>query len=182
MNTKKEILNPGDPRNTALLIIDVQQGLFEKNTPIYQTEKLIENILNLIHRAHETKAPVVFIQHCDHRSLIKGTASWQLHPSLIPLSEDWQVIKEHGNAFEETNLCEMLKSHGIGRIVVCGLVTHGCIKSTCFGGLEEGFQVTLAGNAHSSFSGDAVAMIIKWNKALAEIGVIVNDSAEIRFD
>ena len=114
--------------------------------------------------------------------MIKGSDYWQLHPSLIPLSEDWQVFKEHGNAFEETNLCEILKSHGIGRIVVCGLVTHGCVKSTCLGGLEEGFQVILAGNAHSSFSGEAAAMIVKWNKALAENGVIVKDPSEIRFD
>ena len=181
MSAKKEIPNPGDPWKCALLIIDVQRELFEKSTPIYQADQLIANILDLVERAHQAQAPVVYIQHNAKNYLVKGSESWQLHPKLALKPEDGQVLKEHGNAFEKTNLGELLTARGVGRIVAAGLVTHGCVKSTCLGALELGYQVVLAGDAHSSYNSDAAAMIIKWNKALAEQGVQVKDSAQINF-
>jgi len=61
------------------------------------------------------------------------------------------------------------------------MVTHGCVKSTCLGALELGYQAVLAGDAHSSYNVDAAAMIAKWNRQLAEQGVAVMDSAQISF-
>ena len=120
--------------NTALLVIDVQQGLFQKSTPIYQADKLIANITALVEQAHRTGIPVVYVQHSDKRALIQGSPEWQLHPELQPLDTDILVFKQHGNAFEETNLGEVLESQKVGRVVAMGLVTHGCVKATCLGG------------------------------------------------
>ena len=181
MADKKGIPNPGDPQKCALLIIDVQRELFEKSTPVYQAEKLMENILGLVDRAHQAQAPVIYIQHNSKNYLVKGSESWQLHPKLSPKPEDGQVSKEHGNAFEKTDLGELLAARGVGRVVAAGLVTHGCVKSTCLGALELGYQVVLAGDAHSSYNADAPAMITKWNQQLAEQGVQVKDSAQISF-
>ena len=181
MTANKTIPNPGDPRKCTLLIIDVQRELFEKSTPIYQSDQLIANILDLVDRAHQEQAPVVYIQHNAKNYLVKGSDSWQLHPKLAPKPGDGQVFKEHGNAFEKTNLGDLLAAHGVGRVVAAGLVTHGCVKSTCLGALELGYQVVLAGDAHSSYNADAPAMIAKWNKALAEQGVVVTDSSTHQF-
>ena len=182
MAAKKEIPNPGDPRRSALLIIDVQRELFEKSTPVYQADQLITHILELADRAHQAQAPVIYIQHNSKNYLVKGSESWQLHPKLAPKPEDGKVFKEHGNAFEKTNLAEMLAEQGVGRVVAAGLVTHGCVKSTCLGALELGYQVVLAGDSHSSYNSDAASMIVKWNQQLAEQGVEVKDSAHISFD
>ena len=38
----------GDRSNTALLVIDVQQGLFERSTPIYKADQVLENIHMLV--------------------------------------------------------------------------------------------------------------------------------------
>jgi nicotinamidase-related amidase len=90
-------------------------------------------------------------------------------------------MKEKGNAFENTKLKQLLAERGVGSVVICGMVTHGCVKNTCLGALAEGYQVTLAGDAHSSYSKDAAALIEKWNAALAEAGVRVVKSAAISF-
>ncbi len=181
MVSKKIKPNPGDPEKTVLLIIDVQRGLFAQSTPIYNEDRLIGNILDLADRAHQAGAPVVYIQHCGEESLIKGTEDWQLHPRLDPQPGDWSVFKEHGNAFEDTNLRELLVSRHIGRVVACGLVTHGCVKNTCLGGLAEGYPIVLASDAHSNYSKDAPKIIEKWNKQLTEKGVIVLRTADIDF-
>jgi nicotinamidase-related amidase len=182
MKSKPLKLNPGDPQKSVLLVIDVQREMFEQKTPIYQAELLLENILTLIDKAHAAHAPVIYIQHNAEDFLIKGSEGWHLHPKLDPQPDDWKIFKEHSSAFEEAELGELLTSLGVGRLVIVGLVTHGCVKNNCLGGLKVGYHVVLAGDAHSSYSKDAQALIDKWNTTLAAQGVVVMKTAEINFN
>lgn len=150
--------------NTALLLIDVQRELFEKSTPIYKADTLLENICDLIERAHNAGVPVVFIQHSSDKILLRGTDGWQLHPRLQPRAVDTIVEKHHGNAFEKTELKTVLDSLNVEKLVLAGLVTHGCVKATCLGALKLGYAVTLAKDAHSNFSPKAPELISQWNE------------------
>ena len=167
--------------NAALLVIDVQQGLFKKSTPIYRPHELLENINLLVERAHAVAAPVVYVQHSAAKQLVKGSPDWQLHPDLRPLRLDFIVHKEHGNAFIATPLQDILQARGVQSVVICGLVTHGCVRATCLGALELGYRVLLAGDAHSSYSKDAARLVEEWNQKLAGLGVAVKSSGEIEF-
>jgi len=166
---------------TALLVIDVQHGLFRKSTPIYRAEPLLNTIATLIDRAHAAGALVVYIQHASDKVLPFGSADWQLHPRLHPGEGDLVVHKQHGNAFEDTSLHAELAGRGVGRVVVTGLVTHGCIKATCLGGLELGYEVVLAEDGHSSYSKDAARLIEEWNRKLSEAGAVVAPASQIAF-
>ena len=177
----KKIVVPkiqGGP-HTALLVIDVQWGLFRQKTPIYQAEQLLKNIHTLVRNAHQAGALVVYVQHSSERSLVLGSSAWQLHPKLSPLPDELRVEKLQGNAFEGTPLMEELEASQVGRVVVCGLVTQGCVKATTIGALELGYQVVLAGDTHSSYSKDAAKLIAPWNATLAEAGAEVHPAAEI---
>lgn len=167
--------------NTALLVIDVQQGLFRKSTPIYEAEQLLENINLLVDRAHGENVPVFYIQHSDNRSLVKGSHDWQLHPELHPQRIDNILHKQHGNAFEGTNLDELLKSKNINHLVVAGLITHGCVKATCLGARQLGYGVTLVQDGHSSYSKEAARLIEEWNQKLNAQGCGLKLTSEIEF-
>lgn len=167
--------------NTALLIIDVQHGLFRKSTPIYKSEELLENINLLVDRAHSTGISVFYIQHSDTKHLVKGSLEWQLHPELQPQRIDAIIHKKHGNAFEDTNLEQMLKSKNITHLVIMGLVTHGCVKATCLGARQLGYNVTLVKDGHSSYSKDAARLIEEWNGKLGALGCALIAAAEINF-
>ncbi|HNT24043.1 MAG TPA: cysteine hydrolase family protein [Anaerolineales bacterium] len=169
------------PQNTALLVIDVQQELFQKSTKIYQAEALLANINTLVERAHRGGAPVVYIQHSSDRILLKGSPGWELHEQLRPLPEDPIVYKEHGNAFEDTNLAEILQGKHITRLVITGLVTHGCVNATVMGALELGYQVTLVKDAHSSYSKDAAKRIEELHQKLSATKAEVKPTQEITF-
>jgi nicotinamidase-related amidase len=75
--------------------------------------------------------------------------------------------KQHGSAFQSTDLASSLNDLKITTVVVCGLTTHGCIKATCIDAHNNGFHVVLASDAHSSFSKDAESLIVKWNEKLS---------------
>jgi len=53
------------PNEIALLVIDVQKGLFERSTSIHQADQVLANIKTLIGRARRADGPVIFIQHSN---------------------------------------------------------------------------------------------------------------------
>jgi nicotinamidase-related amidase len=172
-------MNTDQSLKTALLVIDVQNGLFNKNTPIYKANELLNTIHALVNRAHQAGVLVVYIQHSDDRMLVWGTPDWQIHPYIQPSEGDLRIHKKHGNAFEGTPLETELRTRGIQRLVMTGLVTHGCVKATCLGGRELGYPVVLVQDGHSSFSKDAARLIVEWNEKLAGRGVQLCPAADI---
>jgi nicotinamidase-related amidase len=166
---------------SALLVIDVQQGLFRKSTPIYKAEELLENINLLVERAHADEVPVFYVQHSDNRTLVKGSQDWQLNSELHPQRVDSIIHKLHGNAFEDTSLDTILKSRNISSLVVAGLVTHGCVKATCLGARQLGYSVILVKDGHSSYSKEAARLMEEWNQKLNAQGCELKSTSEIEF-
>jgi nicotinamidase-related amidase len=62
-----------------------------------------------------------------------------------------------------------------------GLVTHGCVKATCLGALQLGYDVTLVKDGHSSYSKDASRLIEEWNQKLNAQGCELKVASEIDF-
>lgn len=157
-----------DPQETALLVIDVQTGLFHRSRPIFRAEALLETINGLSSRFRSAGAAVVFIQHANKGMLRYGTPDWQLHEELLVEEEDIRIEKEHGNAFEETRLGEAMNTRGILNLVITGLVTHGCVRATCEGAFVLGYRTILVEDAHSNYHEQAETLIQEWNEKLSQ--------------
>lgn len=177
--TPKEI--PATHNQSALLVIDVQQALFEKRIPIYQAETLLAKINRLVEQAHQAGVLVVYVQHSGKGDLARGEPGWQLHPAMQPTAGDVLIHKQHGNAFEGTELAQELDAHLVGKLLITGLVTHGCVKATCQGALDLGYQTTLVGDAHSSYSEKAAELIAELNQKMQEMGAILSYVEEVSF-
>jgi len=176
-----KLLTDEESEINALLVIDVQKGLFNKTIPIFKSDVLLRNITKLVEKAHENHVPVIYIQHSNDSFLAYGSDGWQLHAGIKPTDKDFLIHKKHGNAFEETSLGNLLQSQSVNSLVITGLVTHGCVKATSLGALELGYQVTLVEDGHSNYSKDAPDLIEKWNQKLSENGVVVKSAEEIKF-
>jgi nicotinamidase-related amidase len=170
-----------DQDNVALLVIDVQRGLFERPNPVHKAEELLQNINSLVDRAHAANVPVFYIQHSGEEILLKGSPGWQFHAGLHPLVMDSIVHKRHGNAFEETSLDEALKARNVTSLVLTGLVSHGCVKATCLGALDLGYKVILVKDAHSNLSKQAAKIIAGLNQKMSLKGVALQATSEISF-
>ena len=169
-------------RHTTLLVIDVQQGLFQKTTPLYRAREVLANINLLVERAHAAHAPVVYIQHSTEKNLVEGTDEWKLHPAMQPEPRDIMIRKHHGNAFEDTPLKEKLDALHVDRVVVTGLVSNGCVNATCNGAHELGYDTVLVSDAHSTYREDAEAVVTEYNARLSAGGVVrLQTTAEVSF-
>lgn len=170
-----------DHSHTALLVIDVQQALFEKSTPVHHADELLQTVNDLIRRAREAGAPVIFIQHANDSFLAKDSAGWQLHPALKPDACDLTIHKRHGDAFQDTTLRHELDSRAIRTLIVTGLVSEGCVRATALGGHKLGYHMVLVQDGHSSFHKQAASRIEEWNQKLADQGLDVIPAKDIGF-
>jgi len=132
--------------NTALLVIDVQNGVVAGN---HERDAVVANVDALVQKARQADVPVVWVQHSDDH-LHEGSDEWQIVPELAPGDDEPLIKKNYGDAFEATNLEDVLSDFGVGRLVVAGAQTDACIRSTLHGALVRGYDATLVSDAHTT--------------------------------
>ncbi len=162
-------------------MIDVQRALFTRPNPIYKANQLIEAINLIVDRSHLFGVKVIYIQHANQSFLKEGTEGWQFHPGLTRGERDSQIQKKQGNAFLDTPLQSELEARGIQNLLITGLVTQGCVKATCLGGLELGYRVFLIEDGHSNYHQEAAAVIEKCQNELELAGVEIVSADRIVF-
>ncbi|PWD51783.1 cysteine hydrolase [Serinibacter arcticus] len=135
-----------DRPRTALLVVDVQQGVVDG---AHERDAVVSRIATLVERARAAGTPVVWVQHSDDE-LEAGSPAWQYVPELSRLDSEPLVAKRYGDSFEDTTLEGELASAGVGHLVVAGAESDACIRSTIHGAFTRGYDVTLVGDAHTA--------------------------------
>jgi nicotinamidase-related amidase len=131
---------------TALLVVDVQNDVVGG---AWERDAVVGRIAALVARARDEAVPVVWVQH-DDQGMPVGSHAWQVVDELLPLDDEARVQKQHGDAFEGTDLESVLSGLGVGRLVVAGAETDACIRSTIHGAFARGYDTVLVGDAHTS--------------------------------
>jgi len=100
-----------DRPNTALIVIDVQNGVV---ADAHQRDAVVANIGTLVDKARAEGVPVVWVQHSDD-DLVRGSDEWQYVPELSLLGSEPLIHKTFGDSFEDTDLEDVLAEVGVGR-------------------------------------------------------------------
>jgi nicotinamidase-related amidase len=132
--------------NSALLVIDVQQGVVER---AHDRDAVVANIGRLVDKARAEQAPVVWVQH-ESEQLVKDGDAWRIVPELAPGEAEPRVAKRYGDAFEATDLERLLAERGVGRLLVAGAQTDACVRATLHGAFVRGYDATLVSDAHTT--------------------------------
>lgn len=137
--------------NTALLVIDVQQGLCEGEHDAFESQQVIRRINQVADRARAAGALVVFVQHESNAGYLEfGTDSWQLARGLEVKATDLRIRKTSPDSFHRTELEQVLKDNGVTDLVVCGMHTEFCVDTTTRRALALGYPVILVEDAHTT--------------------------------
>ncbi|WUJ69748.1 isochorismatase family protein [Kribbella soli] len=135
-----------DRPNTALLVVDVQNGVVAE---AHERDQVVANISTLVGKARAGGVPVVWVQHSSE-NLVKDSDQWQFVPELSRDGSEALVHKTFPDSFEATDLEDVLARAGIGHLIVSGAQTDECIRSTIHGAFVRGYDVTLVGDAHTT--------------------------------
>jgi Isochorismatase family len=74
-------------------------------------------------------------------------AQFEPHAGDVVAVEHWC-----SSGFANTDLDLQLKRHGIGRVIVMGLIAHTCVEAKVCYGAELGYEVTMVKEATASYS------------------------------
>ncbi|HEX3567903.1 MAG TPA: isochorismatase family protein, partial [Acidimicrobiales bacterium] len=135
-----------DRPNTALLVVDVQNGAVGH---AFNRDAVVANINSLVGRARTAGVPVIWVQHSDE-GMPRDSDAWQYVAELEMGPDEPVVHKSYGDSFEETDLEEVLAQRGVGQLIVTGAQTDACIRSTLHGAIVRGYDATLVGDAHTT--------------------------------
>jgi nicotinamidase-related amidase len=143
---------------TAILVIDVQQGLCVGPGAAHDCAGTIRRINTVTQRARAAGAPVIFIQHESRTGYLEhGSPDWQLATGLEAQAADLRVRKTTPDAFLGTDLHLLLLERGIQELVVCGMHSEFCVDTTTRKALALGYPVVLIADGHTSAGNQAIS-------------------------
>ncbi len=175
---------------SALLIIDVQQGLFDAEPAPYEAQQVITRINQLSAQARSQQVPVIWVQHeAPDTALSFQSPAWQLHPDLQTADGDIVVRKTTPDSFLHTDLQQHLQNLGVDQLIICGYASEFCIDTTTRRAAGLAYPVTLVADAHTTIDkAHASAAVIRQHEnaslaAIRSFGVKISaiPSAEISF-
>jgi nicotinamidase-related amidase len=153
-----------DPKKTALVLIDLQNGIVGRDTRPYAAGEVIERSRRLAEAFRAQAAPVVYVRVLMSDLLALPSDEAMYLPKDIPASAseiaesagmqsgDLLITKRHWGAFAQTDLEQQLRSRGIGTIVLAGIATNMGVESTLRQGTGLGFSFVTVEDACSTFS------------------------------
>ncbi|SFL06221.1 Nicotinamidase-related amidase [Paenibacillus sp. 1_12] len=167
--------------DTALLIIDVQAGMFSESPPVHQGELLISTINKLIRKARDADIQIVYVQHNESKGklLEHGAKGWEIHPEIAPSEQDVKIQKYTPDSFHNTNLQAELDLREIKKLYITGIQSEVCVDTTCRRAFSLGYEVTLIKDAHSTWDTNilnAVQIIEHHNSVLTWFAKLTNSS------
>lgn len=173
-----------DPRRSALLIIDMQNGFVEEGAPLEvpMARAQLPVIRNLLHFCRAQGMPVLFTAFCvgpdfhypfywkmaKQRGLAldppeclfwEGKHETEIVPELRPQPGE-RVIKKSGyDAFAHTELEQILRALNVRDLIITGTVVNWCVDSTVRAAFHRFHNVAVvadgvSGYKHAGISGE----------------------------
>lgn len=173
--------------SAALLIIDMQVGLFHGPEKPHDGERVLANIRQLIAKARQHDVPVFAVRHTgpEGSPIAAGSPFWQLLPALeLIVDVDHLFDKSRPNAFHNTDLAQQLTRQNIKDLYLVGMKTQFCIDSTCRAAADLGFKPLLVADAHTCMDTAALpaqAIIDHHNATLGGAFARLINSADVTF-
>jgi len=150
------------PSRTALLVIDLQQGVLED---CVDADGVLDRTAQLVDRARVEGVPVIWVQ--DHGDFAEGTGAWELAAPLVRMHEEPLIRKAYRDSFTDTDLAEVLDALDVRRLVVAGAQSDYCIRTTTQAAAARGFDVSLVSDAHTTTDAEHDGVVVTGEQIIA---------------
>ncbi len=164
-----------DPKQTALVLIDLQKGILERETAPHMASEVLARSARLAEGFRATGGLVVLVnvsyssdggdllnQPIDAPSLASvRKPGWdKISADLGRDPRDIMITKRQWGAFYGTPLDLQLRRRGITTIVIGGIATNFGVESTARDAFEHGYALVFVEDAMSGLSEGAHAFAI----------------------
>ena len=139
---------------TALLIIDMQQGMLSPTLPPRNNPDAEDNIARLLAAWREAGRPVVLVRHISRSPasvFAPGQRGVEFQERFVPLAHEHVVEKNVPDAFINTGLERWLHARGIRDVVIAGVSTNNSVEATARTAGNLGFAAVVVADACFTF-------------------------------
>lgn len=158
-NDRNEILQNGIMSETALIVIDMQNGFV---TP--ECQHIVPNIVSLINDAKMKKQPILFTKFINKEE--SGYVRWlgwrrlmtPPETDLISELDEYNEIAHSKTQYSSftPETTEILSKHKVKRLIICGVATDGCVLKTAVDAFERDIEPIVVSDACYSHAGETV--------------------------
>jgi nicotinamidase-related amidase len=146
--------------NTALLVMDVQDGVVARHTEGMET--LLATLGQAVNAARSAGVPVIYVRVAfragapevnDRNRIFSSLATYggmniddpgaEIHPAVVPRPEDIVVVKKRVSVFTGSDLEIILRSLDVTALVLTGIATSGVVLSTLRQAVDLDYSVTV---------------------------------------
>ncbi len=155
---------------TLFLVMDMINDLVHADSPVarqryweqLEARRVLENTAEALRRARAAGTHVGYVRigfspdyrECPPNSGVfsgsrkagifkLGTWGTEVHPDLAPRAADFDIVKHRVSPFYGTTLELILRTHGIGRLVLAGISTTGVVTSGVREGHDRDLDITV---------------------------------------
>lgn len=159
-----------DPKTTALVLIDLQNGIASGERAPYSAEDTIARGKALAEQFRAAGAPVVLVHvgwDKTYADAMKGVSDAGLNLPAGGMPDGWfdfveglqqpgdiLIHKRNWGAFYGTDLDLHLRRRGVTTIVLAGIATNFGVESTARDAWERNYNVVIVEDACSTFSAE----------------------------
>lgn len=136
----------------GVIVIDLQnEYLPSGKLPLSGIEAATANAASVIAQAREQGTPVFHVRHefvnGEAPVFEPGTEGVQIQAAVAPAEGEPVIVKNHVNAFRETDLKRQLDAQGIKDVVIVGAMSHMCVDACVRAAADMGYSVTVLHDA-----------------------------------
>jgi nicotinamidase-related amidase len=167
-----------DPRKTALVLIDLQQGVVSRPFAPRSAAEVVQNASRLAAKFRALGATVVLVRvtfQPDSKDRLNAPAdapmqfnscalppNWvELVPEIGPQKGDLTITKRQWGAFFGTELDLQLRRREVRTIVLGGIATNFGVESTARDAYERGYAQIFVEDAMASMTAEAHEFVVK---------------------
>jgi ureidoacrylate peracid hydrolase len=159
------------PRQTALLVIDMQNDFVREGAPleVVASREAIDRLNALADACRAAGATVIFVRHVlradradagryldlnlairEGRAIVAGTEGVELYPKLDVRPGDLHVTKPRYSAFHGTDLEAILHTRGIDTLLIGGTLTQVCCDATVKDAFSRDYKIVVLSDGVSA--------------------------------
>jgi nicotinamidase-related amidase len=165
-------------KKPVLLVIDMLNDSLANWEP-GRRKGLVETINELVRRMRGFSCPVIWVRQEFEPDLrdafpemrakgihiaIKGTAGCEIVSGLSPATSETVIVKKRYSAFFGTGLDEVLAALGVDAIILAGVNTHACIRTTAIDAYQRDWPVVLATDCVDSYDQEHHEVSLRYMK------------------
>ena len=144
---------------TVTVIIDMQVDFFAHERLAKRRPELVASTSDLVAASRKAGVPVVWVKQefspdlsdatlevkrGNIRIVVAGTPGASILPELEQHPSDHVIVKKRYSAFFGTRLDELLGSVSCNHLVIAGINTHACVRTTDVDAYQRDYDVILA--------------------------------------